>query len=145
MFDIGFSELVLVAIVALLVFGPDKLPGLARNIGLWTGRIKRMVGSVQQDFQREIAKAEELQRLIEEQKNILERHEILDELDPTVPVTGKTPAVTAPMPPSAPPSNKPAAQTVAVAADATPAPEQKTLSLSQPATPGTHEQSGQTR
>jgi sec-independent protein translocase protein TatB len=139
MFDIGFSELVLVAIVALLVFGPDKLPGLARNIGLWTGRIKRMVTSVQQDFQREVAKAEELQRLLEEQKSILERHEILDELDPTVPITGKPPAA-AQTPSPTLSSDKPATP-----AAATPSPEQRSLPPSQPATTGTHEQSGQTR
>lgn len=90
MFEIGFSELMLVGIVALLVFGPDKLPGLARNVGLWTGRIKRMIGSVQQDVQRELAKADELTRLLEEQKQIVERHLILDDSKATVPVTGKS-------------------------------------------------------
>lgn len=89
MFEIGFSEIILVAIVALVVFGPDKLPGLARDIGLWTGRIRRMVSSVQQDVQRELSRADELKRLIEEQENILDRHIILDDSAPTVPVTGK--------------------------------------------------------
>lgn len=90
MFEIGFSEIILVAIVALVVFGPEKLPGLARDIGLWTGRIRRMVSSVQQDVQRELSRADELKRLIEEQQNILDRHIILDDTAPTVPVTGKT-------------------------------------------------------
>ena len=39
MFDIGFSELLLVGLVALLVFGPDRLPGAARMAGLWVGRL----------------------------------------------------------------------------------------------------------
>jgi sec-independent protein translocase protein TatB len=95
MFEIGFSEIILVAIVALVVFGPDKLPGLARDIGLWTGRIRRMVNSVQQDVQRELSRADELKRLVEEQQNILDRHIILDDTAPTVPVTGK-PATPAP-------------------------------------------------
>ena len=95
MFEIGFSEIILVAIVALLVFGPDKLPGLARDIGLWTGRIRRMVSSVQQDVQRELSRADELKRLVEEQQNILDRHIIIDDTAPTVPVTGK-PALPAP-------------------------------------------------
>jgi len=95
MFEIGFSEIILVAIVALVVFGPDKLPGLARDIGLWTGRIRRMVNSVQQDVQRELSRADELKRLVEEQQNILDRHIILDDAEPTVPVTGK--AVPAPV------------------------------------------------
>jgi len=92
MFEIGFSEIILVAIVALVVFGPDKLPGLARDIGLWTGRIRRMINSVQQDVQRELSRADELKRLIEEQQNILDRHIILDDAAPTVPVTGKAAA-----------------------------------------------------
>lgn len=89
MFEIGFSEIILVAIVALLVFGPEKLPGLARDIGLWTGRIRRMVNSVQQDVQRELSRADELKRIVEEQQNILDRHIILDDTVPAVPVTGK--------------------------------------------------------
>ncbi len=92
MFEIGFSEIILVAIVALVVFGPDKLPGLARDIGLWTGRIRRMISSVQQDVQRELSRADELKRLVEEQQNILDRHIILDDITPTVPVTGKAAA-----------------------------------------------------
>ncbi|MBI3774498.1 MAG: twin-arginine translocase subunit TatB [Gammaproteobacteria bacterium] len=100
MFEIGFSEIILVAIVALVVFGPDKLPGLARDIGLWTGRIRRMINSVQQDVQRELSRADELKRLVEEQQNILDRHIILDDSAPTVPVTGK---VAPPVPAEAPP------------------------------------------
>jgi sec-independent protein translocase protein TatB len=107
MFEIGFSELLLIGVIALLVFGPDKLPGLARNVGLWVGRIKRMVGSVQQEFHREIAKAEELKRLVEEQQQILERHVTIEEDQPTVPVTGKPAA----LPASAPPAQAPAAAT----------------------------------
>ena len=75
--------------MALLVFGPDKLPGLARDIGLWTGRIRRMINSVQHDVQRELSRADELKRIVEEQQNILDRHIIIDDLMPTVPVTGK--------------------------------------------------------
>ncbi len=101
MFEIGFSELLLVGVIALVVFGPEKLPGLARNVGLWTGRIKRMVGSVQEEFHREIAKAEELKRLVEEQQQILERHVIIEDDKPTVPVQGKPAALPASEPPAA--------------------------------------------
>lgn len=90
MFEIGFSELMLVGVIALLVIGPEKLPGLARTVGLWTGRAKRLIGSVQQDVQRELAKADELTRLLEEQKNIVERHMILDDSKFTVPMMGKS-------------------------------------------------------
>lgn len=128
MFEIGFSELMLVGIVALLVFGPDKLPGLARNVGLWTGRLKRMIGSVQQDVQRELAKADELTRMLEEQKQIVERHMILDDSKFNIPVTGK-PADTLPGPaPSA------AITPPAVAATPEPAPQQQALPLAEPPT-----------
>ena len=43
MFDIGFSELVLTALVALIVFGPERLPQAARTAGLWIGRFKRVL------------------------------------------------------------------------------------------------------
>ena len=43
MFDIGFSELLLVGLVALLVLGPERLPIAARNAGLWLGRAKRAI------------------------------------------------------------------------------------------------------
>ncbi len=54
MFDIGFWELCLIAIIALLVFGPEKLPGAARTAGLWIGRIRRMITNVKQDIDREL-------------------------------------------------------------------------------------------
>lgn len=55
MFDIGFWELALILVVALLVIGPDKLPGLARTAGLWAGKAQAMIRSVKADIDREIA------------------------------------------------------------------------------------------
>lgn len=54
MFDIGFMELVLIAIVALLVVGPEKLPGAIRTGALWVGRAKRSFNQVRADIEREI-------------------------------------------------------------------------------------------
>mgnify|MGYP003572452722 CR=1 FL=1 len=54
MFDIGFWELCLIAIIALLVFGPERLPGAARSAGLWIGRIRRMISNVKQEIDREL-------------------------------------------------------------------------------------------
>jgi sec-independent protein translocase protein TatB len=54
MFDIGFWELCLIAIMALLVFGPEKLPGAARSAGLWIGRIRSMISNVKQEIDREL-------------------------------------------------------------------------------------------
>lgn len=61
MFDIGFTELVLTGIVALLVLGPDRLPGAARVAGLWLGRIKRGFNSIKEDVERELG-ADEIRR-----------------------------------------------------------------------------------
>ncbi|SEG83999.1 sec-independent protein translocase protein TatB [Marinobacterium mangrovicola] len=61
MVDIGFTEMLLVAVVALLVLGPERLPVAARTCGLWLGRIRRMVGSIQQEINEEL-KVDELKQ-----------------------------------------------------------------------------------
>ncbi len=66
MFDVGFSELVLLAIVALVVLGPEKLPHAARIIGAWVGRIRRTVGNMQAEIEREVAAQEIKSRLEKE-------------------------------------------------------------------------------
>lgn len=53
MFDVGFSELVLCFLVALLVLGPAKLPPLARALGRWTGRAKHYVSALTAELERE--------------------------------------------------------------------------------------------
>jgi len=53
MFDIGFWELILVAIIALLVVGPERLPGFARETGLWINRLRRMITQVRRDLESE--------------------------------------------------------------------------------------------
>lgn len=66
MFDVGFWELVLIGVVALLVVGPERLPKLARTAGLWIGRGRRMLSNVKAEIDREL-KAEELRQIIEKQ------------------------------------------------------------------------------
>ncbi len=61
MFDIGFSELILIGVVALLVLGPDRLPGAARVAGLWLGRIKRSFNTIKEDVERELG-ADDIRR-----------------------------------------------------------------------------------
>lgn len=61
MFDLGFSELVLVALVALVVLGPERLPKAARFAGLWVRRARAQWYSVRSELERELA-AEELRR-----------------------------------------------------------------------------------
>lgn len=66
MFDVGFSELLLLAIIALVVLGPEKLPHAARMAGAWVGRIRRMIVSVQADIENEVAAAEMRERIQKE-------------------------------------------------------------------------------
>ena len=61
MFGISFSELLLVGLVALLVLGPERLPGAARTAGLWVGRLKRSFNAIKQVVEREIG-ADEIRR-----------------------------------------------------------------------------------
>lgn len=61
MFDIGFFELVLVGVVALVVLGPEKLPGAIRTASLWIGRLRRSFNNIKQDIEKEIG-ADEIRR-----------------------------------------------------------------------------------
>jgi len=54
MFDVGFSELVVIAVVALVVIGPERLPRVARTAGILLGRLQRYVNDVKADINREI-------------------------------------------------------------------------------------------
>lgn len=62
MFDIGFSELLVIAIVALIVIGPERLPKVARTLGLLLGRAQRYVNDVKSDINREM-QLDELKKL----------------------------------------------------------------------------------
>ncbi len=58
MFDIGFWELALIGVIALIILGPDRLPKAARTAGLWVGRARRMLSEVKADIDREIRRSE---------------------------------------------------------------------------------------
>jgi sec-independent protein translocase protein TatB len=62
MFDIGFSEMLVVAVVALIVIGPERLPKVARTLGHMFGRMQRYVNDVKSDISREM-ELEELRKL----------------------------------------------------------------------------------
>ncbi len=62
MFDIGFSEMIVIAIVALVVIGPERLPKVARTAGHLLGRLQRYVSDVKSDINREM-QLEELRKL----------------------------------------------------------------------------------
>ena len=61
MFDIGFSEILVIAVVALIVLGPERLPKAARFAGLWVRRARAQWASVKHELERELA-ADELKR-----------------------------------------------------------------------------------
>jgi sec-independent protein translocase protein TatB len=75
MFEIGFPELVLIAIVGLLVIGPERLPEALRTLGLWLGRLRRNFLSVKTEIEKEIGMDEIRRQLhneavLEEMKRI---------------------------------------------------------------------------
>ena len=78
MFDIGFWELGIIAVVALLVIGPERLPDVARTVGKWIGSARRLMNTVQSEINSEVSKADELKRLLEEQAELKSVHEILE-------------------------------------------------------------------
>jgi sec-independent protein translocase protein TatB len=78
MFDIGFWEIVVVAVVALLVVGPDEFPTLVRNIGGWLGKLRRFVSETKNDLEQEFRKADELKQLMAREADIAELHEQVD-------------------------------------------------------------------
>lgn len=65
MFDVAFSELVVIAVVALIVIGPEKLPKVARTLGALVGRMQRYVAQVKEEVNREV-RFQELQQLQQE-------------------------------------------------------------------------------
>ncbi len=58
MFDIGFSELLLFGVIALIVLGPEKMPQAARTAGQWYGKMRRMVSTLQSEIEAELDLAE---------------------------------------------------------------------------------------
>lgn len=75
MFDIGFLELVLIAVLALLVLGPERLPHAARAAGKWVGKAKRMASNLTDEVDRQL-KAEELRERIKEAGDDIQVEEV---------------------------------------------------------------------
>lgn len=67
MFDIGFTEILLIGIVALVVIGPERLPAVARTVGLWIGKLQRFVTGVKSDLASELETGD-LKKLIGDQR-----------------------------------------------------------------------------
>ena len=78
MFDIGFWELCLIGVVALLILGPERLPVAARTAGLWLAKARQMVGNVKNEIDRELQLDEVRKKLKEEELNLRENTGIDD-------------------------------------------------------------------
>ncbi len=89
MFDIGFWELTIIGVVALLVIGPERLPRVARTTGLWLGRARRFVSSVKADIDREIA-ADELKKALAKQAESPGLYDIIEDTKKTIHSAGES-------------------------------------------------------
>lgn len=66
MSEAGLWELIIIFVLALLIFGPERLPVVARKVGYWIGKTRRFVNSVKSDVEKEF-RSEELERMLMEQ------------------------------------------------------------------------------
>ncbi len=124
MFDIGFSEILVIFILALIVLGPEKLPRVVREVGRWVGRARAMARQFQEQLEDEVD---------------LDRPRTIRS-EPVRPVGGAPPASSSPLPPEHTEPVSSAAAPWQTAAD--PLPEAATSSGEQPPeslTPGSHE------
>jgi|SRR5690606_16069295 len=80
MFDIGLSELLLVAVIALVVLGPERLPSAARTVGSWVGRARRMMNQLNQEIDKQI-KMEELREKLRQEGDTLGAEKIQGTVD----------------------------------------------------------------
>ena len=70
MFDMGFTEVVLIGVVALVVIGPERLPGVAITVGKYVGKMKRFMTNVRADVESEL-KTDEIRKLLAAQQEEL--------------------------------------------------------------------------
>lgn len=77
MFDVGFWEISIIALIALLILGPERLPRAARSIGLWVGKARRTLAEVKRDIDRELD-ASELKELKSIKKDLEDTKSVVD-------------------------------------------------------------------
>lgn len=82
MFDIGFAELLIIFVVALLVVGPEQLPTVARKVGLYIGRLKRSFNNIKQEVEQEL-EIEAVKAKLKENAMLAEAKELEQELAKT--------------------------------------------------------------
>lgn len=79
MFDIGFTELLIVAVVGLLVIGPERLPGAIRTGSAWLGRIKRGFNDIKQEVEQELHNDSVMQELKKTGRELQEQSSAINE------------------------------------------------------------------
>ena len=77
MFDIGFTEIIFIMVITLLVVGPERLPRIARTAGLWVGKLRGFVSTGKADIDKELA-GEELKKVLQKQAASTELKELVD-------------------------------------------------------------------
>ncbi len=133
MFDIGWSEFVVIAVVALIAIGPKELPSVLRTIGQWMGKARRMAAEFQGQFQEAMREAEmaDLKKSFDEVKeaatgfaggNVMTSLEKdvgnalrIEDIDKPAVAAAETPAIEPPVTPTAPEAPVPETFTEAVA------------------------------
>jgi sec-independent protein translocase protein TatB len=93
MFDIGFWELSVIAVVALIVVGPEELPSLIRNVTAGVRKVRRTVNAIRTDLDHELRRADELKQLIAEEARLAEMEKLAEDTRASVPLN-KTIGVT---------------------------------------------------
>jgi sec-independent protein translocase protein TatB len=78
MFEVGFSEICMVALVALLVIGPEKLPKVAHMAGFWIGKTRRVIATVKQEINEEF-QAEELRQALRDKTGVDDLQKLLND------------------------------------------------------------------
>ena len=79
MFDIGFSEIMVVAMISLVIMGPERLPETVRTITLWLGRLRQFISSARSELEDEVG-VDEIRRQLRNEKIMRNQIDIKDEL-----------------------------------------------------------------
>jgi sec-independent protein translocase protein TatB len=153
MFDIGWSELLLIGIVALIAIGPKELPGALRTLGQWMAKVRRMASEFQNQFHEAMREAElaDLKKEVDEMATKAQSYAHFDPVDDirrdlekaagpppdldTLTDTASSPPAPAATPPASPPAateTLPAAAPNEAAAPAEPAAPQNTAPVNAP-------------
>ena len=77
MFDVGFSEMLMVGLIALLVFGPERLPRVAKEAALWIRKLRSVANSVKQEIDREL-QLQDLKESMDQRKREMEKMLLAD-------------------------------------------------------------------